>query len=932
MRARRLGVRAVVFAAVIGITFFGALPAGAADPAVPPGPSFEPGADLDPSVPDPAAALGATVGTRPASGAEIARAFEAIAAASPRVLLQTYGRSHEGRPLLVAIVSSPTNLERREEIRGRLASFDGGGAESFRDLPAVVWIGASVHGDEASGTDAVLALLHHLAADRSEETRALLERTIVLLDPVQNPDGRNRFLTDVAMWNGRFPDTDPQSIPHRSPWPSPRGNHYFLNLNRDWFALSQPETAARVKLLIGWRPQVTIDLHEMRASGHYLLSPPREPYNPHLPSTTGAWWDRFAGAVARAFGGRGWPCATGDWNEEFNPNRGGSWPLFTGAVAFLGEQSTTDGVSIRRPEGGTMDYRDAVARQFVVAREVLRVAAEGREELLRDFARARREEAKGDGSGTRSFLIPPEPDRDRARRLAATLAAQGVPVRVADKEFTDPRSTGYWGEGPRGGRAFPAGTYVVPLDRPGGRLARAVLDFDPVLDDRFLTEERRLLELGEASLFYESPAWSLAMAFGVDVYESGEGYGDSGRPFEGEGGFEGAVENPDGVFGFLLDAAGPGTAGALVSLLLEGIPCAAVSEPFMIDGRAYGAGTTWIGPSDERVPEALEEIARRTGAIFRGVDHPLSDDGPDLGSRGVRPLFRPRTALLAGPPFYEGTFGALWHWFDVELGLPCALLRAGAVAGSDLEAYDVIVVPDAAPGRGTEILAALGEEGMKALASWTAGGGTLITLGEGNWALFGPPEPLVSIRARRQVLADSGPWLGAAEREAHLGDLRVDGDALRSGREGAVVRGAGSDSVEWAAVTEMEDEWLRRFSPEGVILRADLDGSHWLTGGVGDRVPVLLRTDLALVSRQPARAVGRFAGADRLRLSGLLWPEARERRAHTSYLVREKVGDGQVISFLGNPAYRAYFHGTGRLFTNAVLLGPALGTSPRVDR
>lgn len=888
-----------------------------------------PGADLDPSVPDPAAVLGRPVGERPASGDEITRAFEEIASSSPRVMLRVYGRSHEGRPLLVAIVSSPSNLERREEIRNRIAALDVGDGP-LDDLPAVVWIGASVHGDEPSGADALLALLHHLAADRSEQTRALLERMIILLDPVQNPDGRARFLNDLVLWGGRLPDTDPQSIPHRSPWPSPRGNHYFLNLNRDWFALSQPETAARVRLFTEWRPQVTLDLHEMRAAGRYLLSPPREPYNPHMPSTIRAWWDRIASAVAAAFGERGWPCATGDWNEEFNPNRGASWPLFTGAVAILGEQSTTDGVSIRRPEGGIMEYRDAAARHFLVALETVRAAADGREPLLRDYARARRDGERGEVSAVRSFLIPPEPDGDRARRLAATLAAQGVPVRVADEEMSDPGAASYWGDGNRGGRPFPVGTFLVPLGRPGGRLARAVLDFDPDLEDEFLTEERRLLEAGEGSQFYESPAWSIAMAYGVDVYGSAEEHAAAGRPFDAEGETGGGVENRNGALGFLLDSGGPGAVGATVALLVRGIPCAAVAEPFVMAGRAYGPGTIWIERSDEGAPEILEEIARETGALFRGVDQPLSEEGPDLGSRGVRPVVRPRVALIAGPPFFETTFGALWHWLDVELGLPCARLRAGAVAGADLDMYDVILVPDASPGRGAEVVAALGEGGGEALAAWTARGGTLVTLGEGNWALFGVPEPVVSIRALRQVLAEPGPWLAAARREARLEEIRVEGHALRAGREGAVLPGPDPDSV--AAITELEDERLRRFSPGGMILRADLDGRHWLTGGVGDRVPVLVRTDLALVSREPARAVGRFAGPDRLRLSGLLWPEARARWARTSYLTREKVGDGQVISFLGNPAYRAYFHGTGRLLTNAVLLGPALGTAPRYDR
>lgn len=890
------------------------------------------GADLDPSVPAPASILGAPVGTRPASTEEIGRAFEAIAAASPRVRVETYGRSPEGRSLRVAIVSAPENLDRRDEILRRFAEAEEGhGSPRLDDLPVVIWVGAAVHGDEASGADAALVLVHHLAADRSEVTRAILEKAIVLVDPVQNPDGRNRFLTDVAMWSGRVPDTDPQSVPHRRPWPSPRGNHYFINGNRDWFALSQPETRARAELLVRWSPQVTFDLHETAGYDTYLLSPPREPYNPHLPETVGPWWDRFASAVAAEFGRRGWGLATGDWNEEFNPNRGASWPLFRGAVALLGEQATTDGMAVRRVDGATLTYAGAVERQYVAALEVVRVAAEARGELLADYVRARRGEGLPVAGEPRAFVIDASSGGDRARLLAEVLAAEGVPVLEATGSFRDDGATSYWGER-RGDRPFEAGSFVIPLDRPGARLARAVLDFDPVLDDRFLADERRRRELGEPSLLYESPAWSLAMAYGVDVYESHGVPGRNIRAFEPGASPPGLVQDPDAPFGFLLDPNGSGADRALAALLQVGVPCVAIPGPFTFDGRPLGAGAVFVPRASAAadLPERLIEIAGREGATFFGVSQALSDEGPDLGSRDVRPIHRPRIALLAGPPFYETTFGALWQWIDAVLELPVSLLRAGSVAGADLEAYDVIVAPDAASGRGSEIAATLGGDGMMALGSWVDRGGTLVTLGESNWILFGDAAPLVSFRARRQILAEAGPWMEAIGRESSLAEIRVDGDGLRAGEWSA----SGSDSSAAGAkpVTVEEDERLRRFAPDGAILRADLDANHWLAAGVGPRVPVIVNTDLALVSRVPAQTVGRFADAASIRLSGLLWPEARERWARTTYLCREKIGDGQVISFLGNPTYRGYFLGTGRLFTNALLLGPALGTTPRVPR
>ena len=122
------------------------------------------------------------------------------------------------------------------------------------------------------------------------------------------------------------------------------------------------------------------------------------------------------------------------------------------------------------------------------------------------------------------------------------------------------------------------------------------------------------------------------------------------------------------------------------------------------------------------------------------------------------------------------------------------------------------------------------------------------------------------------------------------------------------------------------DERGRRFHPRGAILRTMLDSEHWLTYGAGPNLPALVASPYVFMSRRPVETAARFARADSLRLSGLLWPEARERWAETAWLTREAHGRGQVILFADEPNFRSYFYGTTRLFLNALLLGPGLGT------
>ena len=110
------------------------------------------------------------------------------------------------------------------------------------------------------------------------------------------------------------------------------------------------------------------------------------------------------------------------------------------------------------------------------------------------------------------------------------------------------------------------------------------------------------------------------------------------------------------------------------------------------------------------------------------------------------------------------------------------------------------------------------------------------------------------------------------------------------------------------------------------MLKVDLDQEHWLTSGIRESIPVMFYSSHAYLAKFPAvQTVGRFAPAAEIRVSGLLWPEARLRLANTSYCTRERAGQGQIIMFAHEPNFRAYFRGSERLLSNAVLYGPGMG-------
>ena len=147
-----------------------------------------------------------------------------------------------------------------------------------------------MHGDEPSGSDAALQVAYHLLAAKGDATAdAARANCLVILDPLQNPDGRDRFVHGTRAARGLAPSSDPLAAEHTQPWPGGRPNHYLFDMNRDWFALSQPETQARVRAFQQWWPQVYVDLHEMGGNSTYYFSPPALPLNPEITKPQREW-------------------------------------------------------------------------------------------------------------------------------------------------------------------------------------------------------------------------------------------------------------------------------------------------------------------------------------------------------------------------------------------------------------------------------------------------------------------------------------------------------------------------------------------------------------------------------------------------------------------------------------------------------------------
>ncbi|MFW6175257.1 MAG: M14 family zinc carboxypeptidase, partial [Acidobacteriota bacterium] len=349
--------------------------------------------ELDPEVPSPAGFLGYPLGAHFTHHHRILAYLEHLAEASDRVALWTYGTSYEGRPLALLAISTPENIERLDGIRAarrRLADPRDLAPEEIEALvaeePAIAWLAYGVHGNESSSAEAAMAAAYALAA-AGGPWEDLLEGTVVLIDPLVNPDGRERYVSFYEQTRGRVPDPDPAAAEHREPWPGGRQNHYLIDLNRDWTWASQRETRHRLEAYREWEPQVYVDYHEMFSGSTYFFPPPADPVHPLLDRDTVAWLDAFGRANAEAFDRQGWPYFKAEVFDLYYPGYGDSYPGFRGAVGMTYEMAGHGraGLALQQEGDGLLTLADRIARHFTTSLATVRTAAENRRELLETF-------------------------------------------------------------------------------------------------------------------------------------------------------------------------------------------------------------------------------------------------------------------------------------------------------------------------------------------------------------------------------------------------------------------------------------------------------------------------------------------------------------------------------------------------------------------
>jgi hypothetical protein len=811
---------------------------------------------------------------------EMVAYLRTLAEVSDRVRVIDQGESWEKRPLLVAIVTAPENQARLEEIRQAAHELSDArttnpseAARIIESQPVILWYGGSIHGNELSGSEGMLKLLEHLTTRSDAATMEVLQNAVILIDPMLNPDGRDAFANLNHQNLGRVPN------PLHEDWNNDftrwqgtkfRTGHYYFDTNRDWFALTQRESQARMPTMLAWRPQVTVDAHEMGTDSEFFFDPGMDPYAPYFPQFAKRWFGIFSQAYAAAFDSAGFEYTTHELFDYFYP--GYTAGSYLGAVGMLYEKGSPRGLAINRSDETTLTLAYAIEYQYLAAWTAARTAVRDRTRLLTDYYESLRADLAEGGQGIRRYLIAPEGDPLHIAELVNMLMQNGIEVSVLTQaaRLTNVRDR----EGTSiGGHEFPAGTYVVEAAQPLSRLVRTLLEPDTPTPEAFLREARERIERAESPRFYDITAWSLPLLFNIGGYSTSDARSVSAERVSGQ--VVPMARTPDERpgYAYLIDGSAVASLSALYHLEAQGYRTAVIREPTRIAGRDIASGTVIVrvAQNDESVHDAVREVAERFRLTVRGTDTGMADPGfPVLGSvYSVIKTHEPKIAILAEGPISGYSFGSTWYTLDQQYEIPITVLRVASVSNMNLDRFNTIIVPSVS---GSALRRELGDSGVERLTRWVRDGGTLVTLASAT----------------------------DFARDLELIDLRS-----------------------WYDLEENED--AQRFGVPGAIFTATLNQHHWMSAGFKEmELPVLVDSNrIYLAPEGPPSSSRTVIATYGPKIAGHAWPETLARLDGAVFAYAQRVGGGRVIAFAEDINFRGFWRGANRLLLNAVILGPS---------
>lgn len=827
------------------------------------------------AIPTPDEFLGYKLGDRFTPYTRILDYFHELAKDSPLLTVQQFGETYEHRPLVLVVIASPKNRGRLEAIRKDVLALadpevtsPSRADEIARDTPAIAWLAYGVHGNESSSSEASMLVASTLLRD--PEAAKILDHVVVLIDPLENPDGRERYVQWYIRTRGEKVDPNPESFEHSEPWPGGRFNHYLIDMNRDWAWTSQQETRARVAEYRRWNPQVFVDFHEMGADSTYFFPPDAKPINANISKDVEKWLNVFGRANAAAFTDKGWPFFVSEVFDLFYPGYGDSWPSLHGAIGMTYEVAggPRGGLAVTREDGTTLTLADRIARHYTSSMTTLQTTAAHAEDLLLYTYNAMRGAIV---AGQTTFFIPAT--APNFEPFMAMLQRQGIQMSTLTAPLSL-RATSIDGDSAET-QTFPAGTAVISTRQPLGGLVQTLLEKSPAFSKGFLEQQRQKTQADEPNDFYDLTSWSLPLAMNVPAYSVTTPVNAETRPYQRPP----APAFRAASYGYLIDGDDPNVYRAAGRLLADGVRFSVSEEGVNNGSLSFARGTLLIlkGNNAADLDAKLSALSRDIDVVFSPLDSGWTD-GTAFGSERIHAVRDPKIALIGGPGVSPTSFGMLWHTLDVDTPVPHSNIALDSFRFIDLSHYRVLILPD-----GFDYADRIGKAGITRLQEWVRGGGTIVAI-KGAGAF---------LRSKDVAISKVKTWEPPKKKE---------------GDENAA-----------------EGERYNDYRIPGATFRTTINDNSFLTFGLAQPPYVLIEGSREEALMPAAHSVDNIVSItkDNPLVSGIAWAESIDRMKGSPYLIDEPYGRGQAITFTDEPHFRLFWRGTLPLLLNAVLYSPS---------
>ena len=636
---------------------------------------------IDAQVKSPEQFLGYKVGTHFTPHWKVVNYFQQVTAnASSIVKLQQYGETNEGRPLIVAFISTPENIQNLENIRQnnlRLANESTDKTAATENTPSIVWLSYNVHGNEASSTEAAMLVLYALVDPSNTKTKEWLKNVVVAIDPCMNPDGRDRYVNWFNSIAGKEYNPSLSAREHYEPWPGGRTNHYNFDLNRDWAWQTQIESRQRLKLYNEWLPEVHVDFHEQGINSPYYFAPAAEPYHEVITP----WQREFQITIgknhAKYFDQNGWLYFTKEEFDLFYPSYGDTYPIYNGAIGMTYEQAgnTASGLGVMEEDGDTLTLVDRAMHHYTTSISTIEIASQNSSKLIKEFHKFFNDAVSTGVGDYKSYIIKYSPGNEEKIKSVLQLLDRNKIIYTSAKTGN---ATGYnYNSRKNENFSIDANDILISNLQPKSALLKVLFEPNSKLVD---------------SITYDITAWSLPYVYGLNAYAVNQNLPTAGTWSMPEKKSNDAASG----YGYVLKWEGIQTVKTVAQLLKQNIKLRYTEEPFEIAGNKFDRGSVLIlkTGNNSNVWDVVKNVCNENNTSLYPISTGFVDKGFDLGSSKIHYIKPPKVALVTGQGISSGEAGEIWYLFEQEINYPVTLINLHNLSGANWNSFDVLIMPD----------------------------------------------------------------------------------------------------------------------------------------------------------------------------------------------------------------------------------------------